>query len=97
MNAQARDRWSVLSRFIAASVGGYALVSLSHLAMTAVLPMAYNEALLFTSQAGYLTWTGIIVWCFAARSARRAWSGLALAALPLLVASAWYLVQRGQP
>lgn len=95
MSARATDRWSVASRFIAASLGGYALISLAQLAMTAVLPIARNEALLFTSQAGYLAWTGIIVWCFAVRSARRAWLGLAAVALPLLVASLWYLAQRG--
>lgn len=87
-------RWGVFSRCVAATIGGYALVSLTHLAMVALLPVAQHKAMLFSSQTGYLTWTGIIVWCFAARSARRVWAGLAIVALPLVVVAAWFLVQR---
>lgn len=91
----AAHRWSVFSRCVAAALGGYALVSLTHLAMVALLPVAQHKALLFASQTGYLTWTGIIVWCFAARTARRAWTGLAIVALPLLLVAGWFLAQRG--
>ncbi len=90
-------RWSVASRFVAAAVGGYALVTLLQLAAVALVPSAYYKALLLTSQTGYLYYTGIIIWCFAARTARRAWLGLAVTALPLLLIDAWYLVQRGAP
>lgn len=90
-------RWSVLSRIVAAAIGGYALVTLLHLATTVVLPGADYKTLLFTSQTGYLYYTGVIIWCFAARTARRAWLGLAVVALPLLLIDAWYLLQRGQP
>ncbi len=88
-------RWSVLSRCIAATAGGYAVVTLLHLAMIAVLPWDDYKALLFASQTGYLYYTGIIIWCFAARSAKRAWFGLGLVALPLALIDAWYLVHRG--
>ena len=87
-------RWSVASRCIAAAVGGYAIVSLLHLAMIAVLPVDYHLALLFTSQTGYLYYTGIIIWCFATRTARRAWLGLLVVALPLALIDTWYLLQR---
>ena len=90
-------RWGVLSRVVAAAAGGYVIVSLLHLAMIAMLPMAHYKALLFTSQTGYLYYTGIIIWCFAARTARRAWLGLGMVALPLALIDAWYLLQRGLP
>lgn len=93
----AAHRWSVLSRCVAAGIGGYAVVTLSHLAMTVLLPVEQHKAMLFASQTGYLTWTGLIIWCFAARTARRAWLGLAVVALPLLLVDAWYLLQRGTP
>jgi hypothetical protein len=93
--ANAADRWSVLSRCVAAAVGGYALVTLLHLALPALLPWDSYKALLFSSQTGYLYYTGIIIWCFAARTARRAWLGLALVALPLVLIDAWYLTHRG--
>ena len=90
-------RWSVASRAIAAAAGGYAVVTLLHLATTVVLPGADYKTLLFTSQTGYLYYTGIIIWCFAVRTATRAWVGLAAVALPLLAIDVWYLLQRGTP
>lgn len=88
-------RWSVASRCLAASVGGYLLVSLSHLALPVVLPIESYKTLLFASQTGYLTWTGVIIWSFAARTASRAWVGLLLVSLPLMLVDGWYLLQRG--
>jgi hypothetical protein len=90
-------RWSVASRCLAAAAGGYAVVTLLQLAAVALVPGAYYKALLLTSQTGYLYYTGIIIWCFAARTATRAWLGLAVMALPLLVIDAVYLLQRGSP
>ena len=87
-------RWSVFSRCIAAAVGGYAIVTLSHLAMAVTLPWDNYKGLLFSSQTGYLWYTGIIIWCFAARTAKRAWLGLAVVAVPLLLIDAWYLMSR---
>jgi hypothetical protein len=88
-------RWGVLSRCVAAAAGGYAIVTLLQVALTAVLPWDDYKALLFSAQTGYLYYTGIIVWCFAARTARRAWLGLGVVALPLVLIDGWYLVQRG--
>lgn len=90
-------RWSVFSRCVAAAVGGYVIVTLLHLAMTVVLPWEPYKSMLFVSQTGYLYYTGVIIWCFAARTARRAWLGLALVALPLVLIDVWHLLQRGTP
>jgi len=90
----AQYRWSVASRLLAAALGGYVVVTLLHLAFLAVLPWDYYKSLLFASQTGYLYYTGVIIWCFAARTARRAWLGLAVVALPLVLIDAWYLLHR---
>lgn len=90
-------RWSVFSRCIAAAVGGYAIVTLLHLAMVVVLPWENYKAMLFSSQTGYLWYTGIIIWCFAARTAKRAWLGLAVVALPLVLIDGWHLLNRASP
>ena len=90
-------RWSVASRFIAAAAGGYVIVTLMQLAAVALVPSEYYKALLITSQTGYLFYTGIIIWCFATRTATRAWVGLGVVALPLLLIGAWYLLTRGSP
>ena len=90
-------RWSVLSRAVAAAAGGYVVVTLLQLALTALFPASHVKALLFGMQTGYLYYTGIIIWCFAVRTATRAWVGLAAVALPLLAIDVWYLLQRGTP
>jgi hypothetical protein len=87
-------RWSIASRFVAGAFGGYVIVSLLHVAFMALLPIDMHEALLFSSQTGYLYWTGILIWCFTTRTAKRAWLGLAIVALPLMLIDAWYLMQR---
>lgn len=87
-------RWSVVSRIVAAALGGYLIVSLLHMAFIVVLPAELHQSLLFASQTGYLYWTGLIIWCFATRSATRAWVGLAVLAVPLIAIDAWYLLQR---
>jgi hypothetical protein len=88
-------RLSVLSRIVAASVGGYVLVTMSHLALTTLLPVDYYKALLFSMQTGFISWTLIIIWAFAARTATRAWHGLALVALPLAIIDASYFINGG--
>ena len=90
-------RWSVLSRVVAAAAGGYAVVTLTHLALMVVLPVKGYMALLFSMQTGWLYYTGVIIWCFAARTAARAWLGLALVALPLVLIDAAYWLHRGSP
>lgn len=92
---QVAYRWSVLSRIVAAAAGGYALVNLAHLGLMAILPVDDYKALLFSMQTGFLYYTGIVIWCFAARTAARAWLGLALVALPLALIDVWYWIHRG--
>ena len=87
-------RWSVVSRIIAAALGGYVIVSLLHMAFIAVLPSELHKSLLFASQTGYLYWTGLIIWCFATASATRAWVGLAVLAVPLVAIDAWWFLTR---
>lgn len=81
-------RGALLSRIAAALFGGYALAALTSVAALA-LPLGTVEAVLAGMQASFGVYAGAVVWVFAARSARRAWQGLALAALPLLAAACW--------
>ncbi len=81
-----RARGPLLSRIVAALFGGYALAALTSVA-TLALPMDAVEAVLLGMQASFGVYAGAVVWVFAARSARRAWLGLAVAAVPLLIAA----------
>lgn len=81
----ARHRWSIISRTLAAVGGGYALTSLLALAVPLLLSAAgLNRAqtLHTATMAGFLVYAGIVIAVFHARSASRAWAWLAVASVP---------------
>lgn len=83
---------SVLSRVLAASVGGYALTALAMTTLAAALPLvspASNaDGVLSATLLSFAVYTGIAIWVFSVRSATRAWLGLGLVALPCAAALA---------
>ncbi|WP_219212109.1 DUF3649 domain-containing protein [Variovorax boronicumulans] len=89
-------RWGVLSRCLAAAVGGYALATTLSTAIVALVEsgfgaMARVDAVLVAMQLSFVVYTGAVMWAFAARSARSAWLGLALPTL-LSALLAWALL-----
>ncbi len=81
----ARRRWSIASRVVAASLGGYALTSLLTLALPlalASLGIDRAQALLAVTTASFLLYAAIVMAVFHARSAARAWAWLTAVALP---------------
>ncbi|WP_409171290.1 DUF3649 domain-containing protein [Variovorax sp. H27-G14] len=79
-------RWGVLSRCVAAAVGGYALATTLSAAIAALVAaglgaMARADAVLVAMQLSFVVYVGAVMWAFAARSAARAWLGLGLPAL----------------
>jgi hypothetical protein len=77
---------ALVARIVAALLGGYALAALTSLAALA-LPLDKAQGVLTGMLLSFVVYAGAVVWVFAARSARRAWAGLLIAALPLLLAS----------
>lgn len=77
-----------MSRIVAAIAGGYALAALVSVAALA-LPISRPQAVLTGMLASFAVYAGAVVWVFAVRSAARAWTGLLVVAVPLLLA-AWY-------
>ena len=77
----------LISRIVAALVGGYALAALSSVAVLA-LPMNKVQAVIAGQLASFLVYAGAVIWVFAVRSALKAWMGLIIVALPLGLA-AW--------
>ena len=77
---------ALVSRIVAALLGGYALAALTSLAALA-LPIDKAQGVLTGMLLSFVVYAGAVVWVFAARSALRAWAGLLIAALPLLLAS----------
>lgn len=71
-------RSSLISRVVAAVLGGYALAHALPITLAAALPLPRAEAALFAIQLSFLVYTGAVLWAFAARSAVAAWLGLLL-------------------
>lgn len=85
--SRASQAGPVVSRIVAAVGGGYALGALTSVAALA-LPVTRAQGVLGGALASFAVFAAAVIWAFAARSATRAWMGLLIAALPLLVASA---------
>ncbi len=96
MNAvlnRARSVGPLISRIIAALFGGYALAALGSVAVLA-LSASKPQAVLSGMLLSFIIYTCAVIWVFAVRSAWRAWAGLVLAAIPLLLA-AWHVWSQG--
>lgn len=87
-------RWAVLSRVLAAALGGYFLTSaaISFLALT--LPMPRDQAVGLATMLGFIVYAVLILWVFATRSLWRVWAWMLI---PGAVFSAlvWWLKQGG--
>jgi hypothetical protein len=85
VSASFRYRLGVASRALAAIAGGYGVAALSAAALALCLPaafgMARSEAAMTGTLASFIVFALAVMWVFAARTAWRAWSGLAIAAL----------------
>ena len=68
----------VLSRVLAAVVGGYAAANVVAVGVAQVLPMSRGDGVMTGILLTYLVYATAVVWVFAARSARRAWLGILL-------------------
>ena len=89
-----RYRWPVVSRALAATLGGYALTSLLPLALSLLLPMAGGsqaEAVLATTVSSFIAYAAIIMAVFHACGAARAWLWLVVAAVPPVIITALLL------
>lgn len=75
-----RYRLAVASRALAAIGGGYVVGALAAAVLALWLPLSRVEATLTGTLASFVVYVCAVMWVFAARSAWRAWLGLALPA-----------------
>ncbi|WP_256203170.1 DUF3649 domain-containing protein [Pseudomonas sp. ML96] len=78
----------VLSRTLAAILGGYAFTYAFTAFLARLLPLTPQDALVVATLPAFIIYPLAILWAFACRSATRAWLGLALAA-PLALVGFW--------
>lgn len=83
-------RLSVPSRILAAAFGGYALASTASALLALILPMPRQEATTTALLLSFLFYALAVIWVFHARSATRAWIGMALPAAAMALAC-WLL------
>lgn len=88
LRSRVRAQGPLLLRIAAASVGGYALGALFSVAVLA-LPGAAADKVLWGMMGSFLVWSGVVLWTFAAQTARQALYGLGWATLVLLPPAAW--------
>lgn len=88
----ARHRWAVVSRALAAIAGGYGLAALCSTALALWLPLARAEAVITGALASFAVYVGAAMWAFAARTAGRAWAGIAWPSAVLGVA-VWFTLR----
>ncbi|EJM86295.1 DUF3649 domain-containing protein [Pseudomonas sp. GM60] len=69
-------RLAVTSRVLAAVLGGYIVAALASVSLTLWVPMARADAVVTGMMTSFLAYLGAVIWCFACRSAWRAWLGL---------------------
>ena len=82
---------AVVSRVIAAIVGGYVLANLCSIVLSYLLPGTRANAVGIALMASFLIYVCAVLWVFAAQTAWRGWLGLLL---PCLLCSLviWQLV-----
>jgi len=78
---------SVLSRSIAAIVGGYAVSNLAAIAFASALPMPQAEAVMTSMMLSFLFYALAAIWAFSAKTAMLSWLGMV--STGLIAASIW--------
>jgi len=79
-----RDSLALALRLLAALAGGYVVANLAAVAVGEALPIARVDAAYTGFLLGFAVYAGVVVWAFAAATARRVWLGLAVVAVPCL-------------
>lgn len=79
----------VLSRTLAAIVGGYALAATCAMFFAVALPMARSQAVLTGMLVGIVLCACAALWAFATRTALRAWVGIALPTALFWLGTEW--------
>ncbi|MBD8090275.1 DUF3649 domain-containing protein [Pseudomonas fluorescens] len=71
-------RLAVTSRALAAVVGGYLMASLAAVCMALWMPTSRADAVITGMMSSFVFYLLAVIWCFACRTASRAWFGVML-------------------
>lgn len=71
-------RLAVTSRVLAAVVGGYLMASLAAVCLALWMPTSRADAVITGMMSSFVFYLLAVIWCFACRTAGRAWFGVML-------------------
>ncbi|OPA92797.1 hypothetical protein BFW87_16865 [Pseudomonas fluorescens] len=71
-------RLAVTSRVLAAVVGGYLMASLAAVCLALWMPTSRADAVITGMMSSFVFYLLAVIWCFACRTAWRAWCGVML-------------------
>ena len=71
-------RLAVTSRVLAAVVGGYLMASLAAICLALWMPTSRADAVITGMMSSFVFYLRALLWCFACRTAWRAWFGVML-------------------
>jgi hypothetical protein len=77
----------VISRVTAAVFGGYGFAAIATVFLSFILPLPRGEAVMAATLLSFAIYVAAVIWVFAARTALRAWLGLAIPAALMAAAS----------
>jgi hypothetical protein len=86
-----RYRLAVLSRLLAAALGGYALATMVPVLIAELTPQPRAEAVATALLMSFGVYVGAVLWAFATRTLFLAWAGLLVPAL--LCGVAWWAIR----
>ena len=76
-------RLAVTSRALAAVLGGYLMASLAAICLALWLPTSRADAVITGMMSSFVFYLLAVLWCFACRSAARAWLGVMVPSVAL--------------
>ncbi len=85
----ARPWLGVLSRALAAILGGYALAASCAMLLAVALPLPRGQAVLTGMLVGIVVCACAALWAFASRTVLRAWAGIIIPALLFWLGTRW--------
>ena len=78
-NTRSQTGLRILSRSVAAIIGGYVLSNLLATLISYLLPMPTVDSVLLSLQLSFLFYSIVIIWVFSTKTVSKAWMGLLIA------------------
>jgi hypothetical protein len=81
--------YSIVSRVIAAIIGGYVLANLIAILLSHLLPMSQPEAVMVSMLCSFAVYAAVAMWVFTTKTATKSWVGLLITSV---VSAVWLRV-----